>query len=183
MPSRSSQFATALRNKLLVKFTRPFETGSVTGYVLDVGPRFFIIALVDENIRLNGFQCFRLSDVRGLQVPPKYGAFYLAALRKRGQRRPEKPAVDVSSLETLLLSAGRAFPLVTIHRESVDPDVCHIGRVMGIHKGWLSLFEIDPGAVWDEEPSRHRLREITRVDFGGGYEEALHLVGGDGPAV
>ncbi|HEX7424334.1 MAG TPA: hypothetical protein VF311_10690 [Terriglobales bacterium] len=35
-----------------------------------------------------------------------------------------------------------------------------------------------PDACWDDKPETYRLREITRVDFGGDYEEALRLVGG-----
>lgn len=42
----------------------------------------------------------------------------------------------------------------------------------------MSLLEIGPDALWDDEPETYRLSEITRVDFGGAYEEALHLVGG-----
>ncbi len=102
-----------------------------------------------------------------------------AALRKRGERRPRKPRVSVASIEDLLLSAGRAFPLVTIHREQVDPDVCWIGRVLGVNRGRVSLLKIDPDAKWEDAPTEYRLSEITRVDFGGDYEGALHLVGGD----
>ena len=40
------------------------------------------------------------------------------------------------------------------------------------------LLEINPDASWDAEPREYRLRDITRVDFGGDYEDALHLVGG-----
>jgi len=42
----------------------------------------------------------------------------------------------------------------------------------------VSLLEIGPDAVWDDKPETYRLSEITRVDFGGDYEGALHLVGG-----
>src|ERR1700683_2645561 len=113
----SSKLAKALDGKLLVKFTRPFEYGWVQGYVLDIGPRFFLIAIVGDDIWFNGFQCFRLSDVRELEVPYKYAAFAEAALRKRGKRIPKKPRVSMTSLEELLLSADRAFGLVTINRE------------------------------------------------------------------
>ena len=168
----------ALRTKQLVKFTRPFEPGSVDGYVLAIGPQFFLLALVEDNAWFNGFQCLRISDVRGLQVPAKYAAFVKAALKKRRERMPRKPRVTVTSLEELLWSANRAFPLVTIHRERWDPDVCHIGRVRALGKGRLSLLEVGPDGLWDREISEYSLKEITRVDFGGVYEEALHLVGG-----
>jgi len=78
-----------------------------------------------------------------------------------------------------LRSAGRAFPLVAIHREKVDPDVCHIGRVVNIKRGRVVLLEIRPDATWEDGPSEYRLNEITRVNFGGDYENALHIVGGD----
>jgi hypothetical protein len=76
----------------------------------------------------------------------------------------------------LLRSASFAFPLVTIHRESADPDVCHIGRVVSVTDKALTLHEVTPGATWDDGMSVYKLREITRVDVGGGYEEALARV-------
>jgi hypothetical protein len=163
---------------VLVKFTRPFEQGSVKGYVIDIGPQFFLVALVSDGIRFNGFQCFRLSDVRRLQVPSKYSAFAEAALKKRAERVPKKPHVVITSLPKLLLTANRAFPLVTIHRERVDPDVCQIGHVVDLRNGRVTMLEIGPDAVWDDKPETYPLNEITRVDFGGDYEDALHLVGG-----
>lgn len=164
-----------------MKFTRPFEAGSVNGYVLQIGPRFLLVGVVDHGIWLNGFQCFRRSDVRELQAPAKYAAFAEAALRKRGERTPKKPRVSVATIEELLLSANRAFPLVTIHRERVDPDVCWIGRVLKVGGGRVSFLEIGPDATWDEKPNECDLGEITRVDFGGDYENALYLVGGPAP--
>jgi hypothetical protein len=91
---------------------------------------------------------------------------------------PKKPRVSVANLEELLLSADLAFGLVTIHREQADPGVCEIGRVVDISKGQLKLLEINPDASWDNEPKNYRLSEITRVDFGGDYEDALQLIGG-----
>jgi hypothetical protein len=161
-----------------VKFTRPLQDAPVYGYVLDIGPRFFLMAIVDDGIWFNGFSCFRLTDVRELQAPHDYAAFAEAALRTRGDRMPKNPRVSVASLEELLLSAGRAFALGTIHREQVNPDVRQIGRVIGVAKGRVKLLQIGPDASWDDEPKVHRLSEITRVEFGGDYEIALQLVGG-----
>jgi hypothetical protein len=97
--ARSTKLAAALGNKALVRFTRSFEEASHLGYVLDIGPRWFLMALVGGG----------LSDVRGLQVPHKYASFVEAALRKRRERLPKKPRVSVESVEELLLSANRPF--------------------------------------------------------------------------
>ena len=87
----------------------------------------------------------------------------------------------MDSVADILRSANRAFPLVTFHRDRVDPDCCWIGRVLDISQGYVSLIELAPNAIWDAEPGYYRLTSITRVDFGGGYEEALYLVGGELP--
>jgi hypothetical protein len=169
-----------MRTRTFVRFESRFEHSPVRGYVFDVGPKLFLVAVVSDRIWFDGFECFRVVDVRDLRPDP-YRAFAESALRKRGERVPKKPRVSVASIEELLLSASREFPLVTIERERVDPDVCWIGRVLSVERGRVSLLEITPDATWEEKPESYRLSEITRVSFGADYETALHLVGGEPP--
>ena len=176
--SRSSQLLTAMRGRQFVRFERPYEESSVHGYVVDLGPKFFLLALVSDRIWFDGFECFRIEDVRNFRADP-YAEFAESALKMRGERLPRKPRVSVAGIEELLLSAARAFPLVTIHREKVDPGVCWIGQVLGVEGGRMLLLEITPAAKWRTEPTSFRLSEITRVSLGGDYEAALHLVGGE----
>lgn len=103
-----SQLRRAKRSGLLVRFRRPFEDGSVHGYVLDVGREFFLLALVSDQIRFNGFQCFRTIDVRHLRPDP-FAAFMESALKKRRESKPDPREVSVSSLRALLLSASKSF--------------------------------------------------------------------------
>jgi hypothetical protein len=93
------------------------------------------------------------------------------------RNRPYRPPVAVNNLAKLLLTASRAFPLVTIHREKVDGAACWIGRLVDVAKGRVTLLEIGPDATWDDRLQTYRLSEITRVDFGGDYEGALYLIG------
>jgi hypothetical protein len=168
----------SLHRNTLIKFTRPFEQGSISGYVFDIGPEFFLLALVGDRIQFDGFLCIRLKDVRGLQIPANYSSFINAALRKRGERLPRKPRVSLRSLPELLTTSNRLFPLITIQRERVNSGVCNIGRVVEVNHKRVSLLEIGPDACWDETPTSYAVREITQIGFGGAYEEALLLVGG-----
>jgi hypothetical protein len=177
----SSRLADAIRLKSFVRFSRRFEDSGIRGYVLDVGPRFFLLSLVSDRIRYDGFECFRVADVKGIRPDP-YTVFVESALKRRREPRPTKPRISLKSVEDLLRSAGRAFPLVTIHREQVDPDVCWIGRVLGVDRGRVSLLGINPDATWDGNPTEFKLGEITRLNFGGDYENALFLVCGDPPS-
>lgn len=168
----------AHRAKCLIRFTHPFEQHDVRGYVLDVGSRFFLLAVLSDRIWFDGFECFRICDAKRVRKDP-HASFAEAALRRRRERRPKKPRrVNLGSMRDLLLSADRGFPLVTIHRERIDPRICHIGRVVGTDRTYVSLREITPNATWEIEPTRYRLSEVTRVGFGADYEGALALVGG-----
>ena len=145
----------AVLGKVLIKFTRPFEKGSVTGYVLDVGPEFLLLAIVSDEIRFDGFGCFRVQDVRRLKFLRKSAKFPVEALKKRGLQTPKKPKVDLSNVTTLLETAGHAYPVVTIFRERVNPDVCYIGHVVKVGKKRVSLLEIGPDAEWDQEETEY----------------------------
>jgi hypothetical protein len=85
----ASQLRSAMRARYLVRFTRTVEQGWVNGYVLDVGPEFFLLALVNDQIRFDGFQALRLRDVRGLRENP-YATFVESALKARRAGRPRK---------------------------------------------------------------------------------------------
>jgi hypothetical protein len=159
----------------LIRFERQFEETGVRGYVLDVGAKFFLLQLVSDRIRFDGFECFRISDVRGLQPDPHAG-FVEAALAKREPPRPPHPAIDLSSVERMILTAGSAFQLVAVHTELADPDVCWIGQVAHARRGKVWLREIGPDAVWHDDLRPHRVGAITRLSFGGDYEGALELV-------
>ncbi len=84
----------------------------------------------------------------------------------------------MSSTEQLIRTAGKRFPLITIHREKADPGVCHIGQVTGVSSTSISILEVTPDAEWERSPTVYRLNQVTRVDFGGPYEDALALIAG-----
>jgi hypothetical protein len=174
------QLQAAIESRALVRLGRKFESGEIRGYVLDVGPEFFVIALVSDRIWFDGFECFRVSDIQSVEDDP-FAEFVEAALAIRADARPEASPVDVSTIDDLILSAAAGFALVTIHKEAQDPDVCHIGKVLGIEGGVLWMLGIDPDATWEAEPLAHKLSEVTRVNFAGDYEIALDLVGGSPP--
>ena len=80
------------------------------------------------------------------------------------------------SMGMALISLRDLTPLVTVSLELDEPGVPYIGRVETVSGETLTMLYIDADARYDEEATDYRLSEITRVNFGGGYEEALHLV-------
>jgi len=177
--ARNLKLREAFSKATILRFSNPYDEGWTNGYVLDIGPQFFLLGVIDDSIKFNGFQCLLISDLSQIKVPDPHEDFIVAALRKRSERIERKPDIDLSNLSTILKSASALFPLVTILRERIKPDECVIGRVLDISENSFLLHTIDSDAVWEEKPTRFRLSDVTRVDFGGGYEEALHLVGGN----
>lgn len=172
-----AQLRQAMAAKVLVRLGRKLENGHAMGYVVNLSEQWVVLLLVSDDIVYAGFQVFRCRDIVEIEAPHRYADFCEAALRLRKLRRPRTPALDLSSTEALIRTAGAArFALITLHREIADPEVCHIGRMAGVTSRTVDLLEITPGAEWDLTPTPYRLSEITRVDMGGPYEEALALV-------
>lgn len=169
----------ARQSGVIVEFERKFEGGKFRGLVLDVTDRWFLLANLNDAIRPERLSCLRLADVRKLTIPAQNADFYLAAMSKRGDRWPSNPGIDLRDVAHMLASAQKHSPLVTVHIEREVREACYIGRVIETTAETLSLLEITPQAKWEREPTAYRLRDVTRIDVGGAYEEALYLVGGN----
>ncbi|MBI5939854.1 MAG: hypothetical protein HY859_05445 [Caulobacterales bacterium] len=168
----AEQLKSAAEAGHLVRLHARSEPGHTCGYVRTVGAEFVLLSVVSDGIWFDGFNCLRIDDLEALELDP-HAAFLDAVLKARAEATPPSPIVDLDSVEGLLTSASGQLPLVTIH---AGADVCYIGRVLSIEGGIVWMREIDADAVWDADPTPHRLIDITRIDFGGDYEDALHLV-------
>ena len=152
------------------------EHGSALGYIEGVGDEWFTLCFVGPDINFDGFSCMRSVDVTEFDASHDHTDFVERALEIRGSARPVSPKIDLTSIRTILESAGQQFTLVTLHREEVDPETCWIGSVLSVDDEVVRLRAISPDAKWLDEPEVHELAEITRVDVGARYEEALELV-------
>ncbi len=159
-----------------------FESEGELGFIIAVNADLVLLLCVSNQIRLDGFAVVRICDISGLEAPHAHDQFVEEALRLRGEAVPDAPEVDITSIGSALRAAGKLHSVLAVHREEVESEVCHVGAVVSVSRESIGLLEIGPDADWDEEPTTYALSEITRIDFGGGYEEALALVGGHPPA-
>ncbi len=174
------QLARAQRFGWLVRLRRDgldYHKAHSEGFVVAASPSFVVLHVAAPTLYLDGYEVFCTADLTEVRVGFRSRRFLEEALRLRGQR-PSAPArLDLSSTPTLLTSAGRLFPLLVVHRERIHRDSCWIGQVASMTEKTFVLREIDPSAKWDGQ-TRYRFRDITRIGFGGAYEEALALVAG-----
>ena len=176
-----SQLSEALAEHTLVLIVRQeFDETcpELEGYVIGLSDSFVGLAILDDRVRFNGIEIFRRDQISDLETPAPHATFYESALRLRGDQAPEAPPLDLSSMRSLLESISKIAPLVVIHREVQEPDVCEIGQITALDAETFQLKEIDPDADWAEDISEFRYEDVSRVGFAGDYEGALALVAG-----
>jgi hypothetical protein len=164
-------------HKEIVRIQRSAKiTDVLDGYIVGKSKRLALLHLIDPNfINLNGYCAVRIRDIRRWRVRHDHEFFLNRAFQLKGIAPVQLDGIDLSNLHNLIKSSRKQFPLTTIHRELLDNTVCNIGRVRELTKKALILDEISPAARW-ERTGYYRYKDITRLEFGGSYEEALLLV-------
>lgn len=171
----------AISEKTLIQIVRgDFEDScpTIEGQVLASSDSIVCLAVLDDRVRFNGIDIFYRDQITEFDLPSPHAKFYQTALRLRGDPLPEVPPVDLSSIRLVLKSVSEVSPLVVIHREVEEPEVCEIGQIKSFDEETFELREIDPDAEWDSGTSNFRYEDVTRVSYGGEYEAALALVAG-----
>lgn len=174
-----AELETAAQQQSLVRLSRSIpRSDKLDGFVVGLGHAWLLLAVLDHNIYLNGFAALRVADVKKVNRRGGPNSFVGRALAARGEWPPSGANVDLDDLAQLVRNAAEVAPLVTLHIEAEDPAVCFIGRPVRFTRRSVHLVQITPEAEWDDEPTKWKFTDVTRVDFGGRYEEALSLIGG-----
>ncbi len=179
-----SRIDDAQDRQALVRVRRwiPFSD-QLDGFVVATSPHWFLLAVLSDQITLNGWSALRHKDVQAVTVYPEEDCFEVQALQAREQWPPIAPeGIDLSTAPDLIRSASNVVPMIAIHREFERPDVGWIGNATSLTDSRLSLLEVNVAGGWGRKPRRFDVDDITRLDFGGGYEEALSLVAGPPPS-
>lgn len=156
------------------------KSDRVEGFVVGVGEQWVLLNVFDPDMFLDGYAALRVSDIRRVEQRGGPDSFPLRALRHFGESPGAPPdSVDLDTIKGLLASLGSKYPLLLIHVEELDPEVCYVGKVVSASRESLRLLEISPRATWDEKPTKWPLKAITRVEVGTRYAEALHAVGAE----
>lgn len=148
------------------------------GFIIDANEDMVLLQLVDDSIRLNGYQILFLEDISDFVHPAPFNDFQKKVLELR-QEEISDPGIELGELNQILLNISEEYGLVTLHREELESDSCEIGRVIKADDVSFELEEIGSDARWFDETYDYDLYDITRIEFGGAYEDALLLVNED----
>jgi hypothetical protein len=169
------------RKGLLVKIDRrPITKELLEGFVVGLSKKFILLNVLSPDIRLDGYSIIRTGDVKRYAVIKKNNTFIYRALVIRKNKPCPQPVIELESEKAGLVSASSLYPLLSVFREKIEEEVCYIGRPSKFGEGFVALKEINTKAKWNGL-RKIKLNDITRIDFGGGYEEALAIAAGEKP--
>ncbi|MCB2153992.1 hypothetical protein KQI84_03845 [bacterium] len=145
------------------------------GYILAWSPKWLLLKLVSDDILANGYSAELVSTLKSIKRA-RNGEFVRKALELRSQSWPHEDEVGrikLTSKRGVIESALEFFPLVSVHPLRTAPDILFIGREPSFSDGEMDWREISIQGEMDDGLRWHRMKPITRIDFGGLYEQAL----------
>lgn len=179
-----SRLQTAQDGKLLCRVRRWIpDADRVEGFVVGIGKEWVALHRLSDRVTFDGWILIRVKDIQAVTIYPEENGFEIKALKARDEWPPRAPELDLDGTLGVITSASEMTPMISVHREFERPDSCWIGSVVSLDQARLRLLEVDVTAVWARKPRAFDPDDITRLDFGGGYEEALRLVAGPVPRV
>jgi hypothetical protein len=154
----------------------------VEGFVVARSKTWVTLAKLSDSVNLDGWVALRAADIQSVTLIPTEDCFEIKVLQAREQWPPVAPTgLADTTVEELVTSLGAATPLVTVYSEFERPDVCWIGSATRIDDATLALLEVNVAGGWARRPRMFDLSDLTRIESGGGYEDALALVAGPAP--
>jgi len=171
--SWNSIFKKAKMRHLFQVKRRLKDAGTITGFIVDFSDSLVLFHTLDmDTFHLNGYSVIRKEDISHYRVFRKAEYWQFRAAR-HFHLKPAPPAgISVTSLPALLNSVADHFPLIAIHPEKTKPDACFIGSLTSMTERTFTIEDLDRNAEWTG-PRRMRFGDVTKIEFGGGYEGAL----------
>ncbi len=155
------------------------------GYVMQVGLNWLLMATPDDRVRPDGYTVLRLKDVVSVTRGKSHDRLFRRSLEMHGDWPPDQPAgdVDLTGTGDLVRSLSTQFSLISVFTEEIRPTVCFIGSVTRVTDRAVYMVDVTTQGEWESTTTRRKLRDITRIDVGGGYERALAEVAGAPPTL
>ena len=145
------------------------------GYVVGINDTFVLLQYLNsDTVTLSGYIALPLKQVKRVYVVGNEN-FLPRAVANKGIA-PQMPLdVIITDFPGLISSANDHYPLITLVCEKKEPSHIYLGRVEQLGNKSVHLRPVDMRGEW-VEVRKFAYKDITRVEFGDGYSEALWRV-------
>jgi hypothetical protein len=149
---------------------------SLFGFVLACNDDFTLIQKFDRSLFItDGYCVFHNSSVKGYRVYDNENYLLNEVVRFKKIKPKAIAEISIKNWTEILQIVNEKFPLIVIEREKINNKICNIGKLETVKKKSFTLKEIDADAVWIES-FKYKFDDLTKVGFGGLYENTLAFV-------
>ncbi len=150
--------------------------GDVRGFVAAVSDRWVAVELVHDNVHPDGLAFVRVKHVTRVRKDRDAG-FVIRALRETGPTRAHVTLPqDARTRDVLRVAADRAS-VVGFYDEDRDASAYFVGRPTAVDEDGFDFRYISTGGRWNRSVERFEFREVSRLDVGARYLDALATYG------
>ena len=143
-----------------------------TGFIVRNSPDFLVMSVVESNCSFDGTAIVRVPDV-------SYVEWDTIRLRGRSRVLAESPSspdvvdyLDLSSWESIVRSAAAQVPVLVFRCEDLDSSRFDVGTRVRVDGECVRADNLTVDGVLEGEFAID-MDDLTRIEFGGGYELAL----------
>ena len=160
-----------LESRTLVNLRGAAEYHDTIGYVVAIGALWALIQIVGAHGTADGFRAVKLGTLDEAEPIDDEGSFLPRLLTAR-PLPVGAPAVRLDDTRQLLEGAQQLGALICLVTEDMEPGAFWIGQIAALADDGVLLEKVSAVGTW--AGSEHfRYDAITRVGFGGDYEDAL----------
>lgn len=175
MAAQQNQVPVTIRRKHL-------DVDETSGFVVAVLDDWVVAQDLSDAVHLDATVLLRLDSVTKVE-PHQDQAYVSRAVAGLGEPITEFQCSPDATTGDLLRVIAESTELVGAHLESPDGDWINFGKIHRIGNKRLDLQFIGRDGVWVDFVEAWKLKNITRIEFGGRYIRALEQFGDPMPSV
>lgn len=157
------------------------DVDETSGFVVAVAEDWVVLRDLVQTVYLDDLVFLRLDHVTKVE-PHQDQAYVSRAVAGLGEPIKEFVCAPDASISDLLGAIAERQEVVGVHLESSKGDWINFGRIRRIGNKRLDLQFIGRDGVWVDFVDAWKLKDITRLEVGGRYAQALDRFGDPIPA-
>lgn len=152
------------------------EVDMTDGLVVALTDDWVVLHEIIDGVHLDGLVALRLRDVSRVlfRDDDAYHRRALAGLGAEVATYEVEADVDARGLLARAQAEGR---LVNVLLEVLQDEPMTLGRLLELRRKRFVIHYLGRDGEWAREPERWRYRDVTRIEVGGRYLEALERFG------
>ncbi|MFW6775209.1 hypothetical protein ACOACO_13065 [Nocardioides sp. CPCC 205120] len=150
-----------------------FEADQIDGFVIALTDDWVVLHALADGVHLDDIAMLRLRDVSRIWFRDDDPYHHRAITALNGPVASFDCAPDVGTVE-LLTAAAATADIFAIHLEVLEGEPLAIGRLLDHGKKRFTLHYVGRDGEWARASERWRYRDVTRIEVGGRYLDALN---------